>query len=361
MRCQSASACVVCSARIAKGRGEWLSAVFNRAKQNGENISMITLTVRHKKGNDLKHLFEAMEQAYRNVQGTQAYKDLRRKFNAKFVRVTEVTHGRNGYHPHFHIAVIHDPTIVISTLKKEIQDTWCRWIENNGLLAPEPEIAVDIVDNATNEQRAWYLTKSNGLSSLEVTNGKYKVAKGENMSIWGIHALAVSGDSKSGQIWREYEQAMYKKRIFVVSRGMQEEYGLYMKSDADLSKDEFVLDVPEIADNLHYLEADDQPMLVFVGAINKETWRKIKQLKLQSEFREAIRNDLLDEFLDEYHLQRSYKYDDIRIRHELKAEILAGMHAAMDNYEPAEFDKLNQAYDLGELLPLLDKTLNGAF
>ena len=83
MRCESASACVVCSARIAKGRGEWLSQIFQKALERQENISMLTLTVRHKKGDDLRTLLEAMEASYRNVQGTQAFKDLRSKYNAK--------------------------------------------------------------------------------------------------------------------------------------------------------------------------------------------------------------------------------------------------------------------------------------
>lgn len=371
MRCESASACVVCSARIAKGRGEWLSQIFNKALDRAEVISMLTLTVRHKRGDDLKTLFNAMEASYRNLQGTQAFKDLRTKYNAKFIRVTEITHGRNGYHPHFHIAIISNPLPKVdgnslwNHYKREITDTWGRWVVNNGLEAPDPEIAVNLVENATNEQRAWYLTKSNGLSSLEVTNGKYKVAKGENISIWGIHSLAVSGDSQALKIWQEYEQAVYKKRIFVVSRGMQEEYGVYMKSDSEMAKDEFSDTLPEIADNLH-CEADNlspiaDNQLIFVGAINRETWRRIVKMKLMNDFRNAISENTLDQFLHINELQGSYSYEDIRVRNDLSGELLDSMRQSLNKKDLKTYHEALQALELGELLPVLNKTLLNSF
>jgi hypothetical protein len=365
MRCESASACVVCSARIAKGRGEWLSKVFEQAVERGETISMLTLTVRHKKGDDLRTLLQAMEASYRNLQGTHAFKQLRSKYNAKFVRVTEVTYGKNGFHPHFHIAIIHSQGVNFNLYRSELTDIWCKWIVNNGLLAPLAKNALNIVENATNEQRAWYLTKSNGLSSLEVTNGRYKVAKGENMSIWGVHSLAVAGDYKSGKVWRAYEGGIYKKRIFVVSRGMSEEYGVYMKSEGEMSADEFTLSIPEaegqfgseIADNLQNVCMT----VAFTGAINRETFRRIKKLNLQDEFREAIRTDCLKEFLFNFGLQQSYDLQDLLYRHELKAELRQNMSEAIKKGESQKFDIANQALELGELYVKVQKTLQGSF
>ena len=357
MRCESASACVVCSARIAKGRGEWLAQVFEKALERDETISMLTLTVRHKKGDDLRTLLAAMEASYRNLQGTHAFKQLRSKFNAKFVRVTEVTHGKNGFHPHFHIAIIHSKGVDFKLFKAEMTDIWVRWIQNHGLLAPIDDKALNLVENATNEQRAWYLTKSNGLSSLEVTNGRYKVAKGENMSIWGVHALAVAGDYQSGKIWRAYEEGIYKKRIFVISRGMSEEYGVEMATESEMAKNELAEFAPEIADNLQYVCSTVE----FTGAINRETYRRIRKLNLQDEFREAIRTDCLKDFLHDFGLQTSYDLNDLLYRHELKAELRQNMSEAIKNYEPTKFDISNQALELGELYVQVQKTLTNTF
>ena len=122
MRCNSASACVVCSSRIAKARGQWLGDVFNSAIDKGYTISMLTLTVPHKKGDSLESLQLAMEAAYTNVQGTIAYKDARLLYGAYFVRSLEVTHGKNGWHPHFHVAIIHKPGLNWDIYRREIAD-----------------------------------------------------------------------------------------------------------------------------------------------------------------------------------------------------------------------------------------------
>lgn len=354
MRCGSSSACVVCSARVAKARGDWLSQVFNKAIEREETISMLTLTVRHKRKDDLRSLLAAMEASYRNLQGTYAFKELRKKHNAKFVRVTEVTYGKNGFHPHFHIAIIHSKGVNFGLYRSEITSIWSKWLVNNGLEAPIDEKAVNIVENATNEQRAWYLTKSNGLSSLEVTNGKYKIAKGENMSIWQLHSLAVSGDWKSGEIWREYETSIYKKRIFVISRGMAEEYGVELMTEENAVKDELGDSGDSFADNLH----SGVIPLQFTGAINKETFRRIKKMKLQDEFREAIRHNALSEFLHDNQLQTCYLYDDIKYRNDAKPELLEIMAEAVTENDAEKFNKAYQALELGELFQQLENTLS---
>jgi hypothetical protein len=304
MRCNSASACVVCSARIAKARGEWLGKVFDSAIEKGYTISMLTLTVPHKKGDSLESLQLAMEAAYTNVQGTIAYKDARLLYGAYFVRSLETTYGNNGWHPHFHVAIIHKPGINWDIYRKEIADAWCKniqrdrkinrkvkidgvthiqTIEISGLRAPNEEIAVHILENATNAQRAEYLTKLSGISSLEFTNSAGKTAKADgNLNIWQIHGKAVQGwekarkalpsthkkgymstgeiskalsndrleekyaldeeTSRNIQLWNEYEQAMTGKKIISVSRNMATVFGVNWLSDQSIAEDEFSAD-----------------------------------------------------------------------------------------------------------------------
>lgn len=302
MRCNSASACVVCSSRIATARGQWLGATFDSALDKGFTVSMLTLTVPHKKGDSLENLLMAMEAAYTNIQGTLAYKDMRLIHNAHFVRSLEVTYGANGWHPHYHVAIIHTPGVHWDIRRKEIEEAWCKNIQRDrtvtkkvkkdgvtylqkveisGLRAPNQEIAVHILENANNSQRAEYLTKLSGLSSLEFTNSKGKSAKtGGNLNIWQIHALAVQGWEKARKItprshkkgymyrgdvieankldsieesfnldeetsryirlWNEYEQAMTGKKIISVSRNMASVFGVAWLTDATIAENEFI-------------------------------------------------------------------------------------------------------------------------
>ena len=302
MRCNSASACVVCSSRIASARSQWLAQVFDSAIEKGFTISMLTLTVPHKKGDSLETLMLAMEAAYTNIQGTLAYKDIRLLYSAYFVRSLEVTYGSNGFHPHFHIAIIHKPGVNWDIYRKEIANAWCsniqrdrtltkkvkingvshlQKVEITGLRAPNEEIAVHILENATNAQRADYLTKLSGLSSLEFTNSKGKTAKTDgNLNIWQVHSLAAQGwekarkttprshqrnymtksdviegdkldrieelynlDEKTShfiKVWQEYEQAMTGKKIISVSRNLASAFGIPWLTDKSVAENEFI-------------------------------------------------------------------------------------------------------------------------
>lgn len=246
MRCQSPSSCVVCSTAIAKARGQWLTDVFASADSMGMNISMLTLTVRHKRNQSLSELLIAMERAYMNVQATQAYKKLRGKYRAKFVRVLEVTYGKNGWHPHFHIAIIHDTGVDYEDFRGELEKTWIKYLVKSGLEAPLPDIAVDIVENASNEQRGWYLTKASGLSSLEFTSQGSKRAKNGNLGIWQVHALAVEGDAAAKSHWLEYERAIIGKRVISPSRGMADFFGVKWKADKAIAIDQFLEEDPDM-------------------------------------------------------------------------------------------------------------------
>lgn len=295
MRCSSPSTCVVCSSRIAKARGTWLSEVFHKAIEQGFQISMLTLTVRHKRSDRLDNLLKAMEQAYTNVQGSTSYKALRNDYDSSFIRVLEVTHGKNGFHPHYHIAIIHRPGFDFELLRADMERTWVTHIERQGLLAPIPDKAVHIVHNASDEQRAWYLTKACGMSSLEVSNGRYKTAKGDNLGIWQIHGLAVSGDLDSKYVWHAYEKAIFKKRLFTMSKGMADKFGVIWRSDVELASDE-VSDLEglslgeNIADNLQKVALS----IEFVGALSPFTWKQICERRLNGALYDLLRTDSPD-------------------------------------------------------------------
>ena len=368
VRCQSASACVCCSSRISFERGQWLSSIFDSALDQGRVISMITLTVRHKKSTDLREMLNAMYKAYENVQGTLAYKELRGKYGAKFVRVTEVTHGKNGYHPHFHIAVLHEQGAEWDSYRRELEDAWVNNISKNGLEAPLADKAVDIVQNATNPQRAWYLTKASGLSSLEVSNGKHKMAKNGNLGIWQIHAKAVEGDEVSKRVWAEYENAIKGKRIFLTSRGLEDQYGIYMRSEAEVADDEF-LDVPMSGDWVEIeQELPESPIIYisgqeeteFVASITSETYDRVMRAGLTFELRQAVRGgyDVLQKWLYENYLPPAFsKSEIINARTWREVDLEQAKQAFLKGDSEEYWEKMFRV-NLADQLPHIEKALN---
>jgi len=417
MRCNSASACVVCSSRIATARSQWLSSVFESAIEKGFTISMLTLTVPHKKADSLETLLMAMEAAYTNIQGTLAYKDMRLLYSAYFVRSLEVTYGANGWHPHFHIAIIHKPGINWDIYRREIANAWCsniqrdrtltkkvkingvthlQKVEISGLRAPNEEIAVHILENATNAQRADYLTKLSGLSSLEFTNSKGKNAKTDgNLNIWQINSLATQGwekarksvprshrkefihrgdviegdkldrieemyalDAQTSQyikIWQEYEQAMTGKKIISVSRNLASTFGIPWLTDKSIAENEFITEsnVP-ISYNTDILEAE------LVGAISPNIWKQVVHRKLVRQLRTATIGgyDSLCQFLDEYGIKgRCIPYRHIKDQFEVLDALYYNRDLNYDRGDLESYDLLNAEIQIANLYPEIQKSI----
>lgn len=417
MRCNSASACVVCSSRIASARGKWLGDVFNSAVDKGYTISMLTLTVPHKKGDSLETLMLAMEASYTNVQGTIAYKDARLLYGAYFVRSLEVTYGKNGWHPHFHVAIIHKPGLNWDIYRKEIADAWCKNIQRDrtvskkvkidgvthiqrieitGLRAPNEEIAVHILENATNAQRAEYLTKLSGISSLEFTNSQGKTAKTDgNLNIWQIHGKAVQGWEKARKIaprahkkgymhradvieankhdlteerfsldedtslnirlWNEYEQAMTGKKIISVSRNMATVFGVAWLSDQSIAEDEFIT---ESNMPISYNTAIVEPE--FVGAISPNIWKQVVHRKLVRELRTATLGgyESLCDFLEEYGIKgRCIPYRHFKDQYEVLEALYINRDMNYDLGDIESYDLLDAEIKLANLYPEIQKSL----
>lgn len=327
----------------------------------GMRISMLTLTVRHNKGQSLSELLSAMEQAYTNIQATQAFKTLRNDHKAKFVRVLEVTHGKNGWHPHFHIAIVHTAGAEFDTYRAELEDTWIRFLVAQGLQAPRPEIAVNIVENASNEQRGWYLTKASGISSLEFTGSSLKEAREGNLGIWQIHALAVNGDPKAKAIWLEYENSIRRKRIISPSRGMAEFFGVEWKKDTEIKVDEMALSELPDADKLQ--DVNYAP-LEFVGAITPFVWQQIRKRKLTNELRFAISLGYsgVREFLDVYNISGGIiPLSQIRENFLNRNGLLDEANEAFHKKDRERADELISSVKLADLLPQIEQAISRDF
>jgi hypothetical protein len=317
----------------------------------GLGVSMLTLTVRHKKYQKLSELISAMEKAYTNIQGTQAYKELRIEHNAKFVRVLEITHGKNGWHPHFHIAIIHENLAAFGSYRNELENAWVKNIEKQGLLAPKPDVAVHIVENANNEQRAWYLTKASGISSLEITNGRHKVAIGENIGIWQLHALAVGGSKDAKILWNEYEIAMIGKRLISPSRGMADYFGVIWNGEEEVSADEW----SEFADNLQY---EALCKVSVVGGLTSNMWKQVLEKKLVRQLRQCREYDELVAFCKFNGINgHVLSHEEIIEFNNMKEEIKAEMAKAIENLDRRRFDRLEMMAQAGDLLPEVRKSI----
>ena len=105
-RCCSVWLDPVCAASISEGRRAELVAAVATAKAMGWQVVLMTCTIPHGLGDDIKAMLKQMLDAWRRMSTGRAGKDMRKLLGVQgTIRASEVTDGKNGFHPHFHVLI----------------------------------------------------------------------------------------------------------------------------------------------------------------------------------------------------------------------------------------------------------------
>jgi hypothetical protein len=130
--CGSPWACPVCSPALGHRRGEVLARALERLQGMGYRIAHAVLTVQHTRGDSLAGLRRVLSEVWRRVVGHRRVKKL--WAGVAWYRSVEITFGRNGWHPHLHLAIAvppgRDPWAV-----KALVDAWLEAVEAHDWVA----------------------------------------------------------------------------------------------------------------------------------------------------------------------------------------------------------------------------------
>ena len=201
---------------------------------------MMTLTARHKR-KGLGKLLDQLAAAKARMQNLAAWKNLRKSgVLVGSVSVREATHGKNGWHPHYHVVLLVDaPTeeAAVSWLEP-LRETWLLCLRKEGLTGTRKRA----FDLSTGNSLAAYLAKygrddddrkeaatkrdSDWGVAEEATLSRAKQAIGENRTPWQILRDARDGCEESEGLWREYGIVMHGRRQQVWSNGLKEMIGI---------------------------------------------------------------------------------------------------------------------------------------
>lgn len=199
LRCGRQFACPVCAAKRAAERAAELDRLM-RGDENGR-WQMVTFTLRHRRGESLMTLLDRLYGAWRKVRSRRS---IRKIFDARVtasVRAVEVTHGKNGWHPHVHL-------LLRTSNWSEAERAQLQW----EWLSVLPGVAgVAVVWSAPLQRdgasRARYLSKL----GAEVA-GVEKTPKQGNETPWQIARRALADDG-ARKLWEEYQRAMRGRRV----------------------------------------------------------------------------------------------------------------------------------------------------
>lgn len=249
-RCDSPWLCPTCAPARAQRRKERISQVINATEALGGDCALITLTVRHKKGDALASLKRAVSDAARKARQGRAWLRIQSKAQIFGVIVgCEVTYSlRNGWHYHLHILVPcgitntlseSDDRIFVSKRHKEIskpvmsamRSFVARYIINIRKAGYNARYAAQRVDIVWSGDAGDYLTK--GSACWEVSGGLKEARGAVSRTPWQLAQLADAGDDDARRLFEEYASVMPGTRSCVVSASLAEALDLSVDDDDD--------------------------------------------------------------------------------------------------------------------------------
>lgn len=243
--CGSVWQCPICAAKVSERRRVELTDAIGRAQSQGLRVLLLTLTVRHGLGDDVKLMLKRMSKALGRCSSDRKAKEVRASMGlVGTVRTLEVTDGPNGFHPHLHILLFIRSDWSLQT----IEDAWANlWIDaciKVGLPEPVRNVACKVEDGS---KAAKYVGKWGMVE--EVTKGHLKHGRKGGRTPWDLLRAAADGDNQAGRRWLIFADAFKGQVQLRWSPGLRALLGMpSSKSDKELAEAEIDLSAKVLAE-----------------------------------------------------------------------------------------------------------------
>lgn len=225
--CGSVWSCPVCAAKIAERRRQEVEETIKAHVAAGGVVYMAAFTVPHQCIQTARELRSLVAGTWKKVISGSPW--LRWKARAGVVgsiRALEVTHGKNGWHPHLHVLFLFPGNLSEESAQEFggfLFDRWARAVERRGYGWCNPSLWR--FERTQETQRAGdYVTKWG--ADRELTQGHRKRAKGGGRTPWQILEGIAAGSKADIMLFRDYAEAFKGARQLTWSRGLRELYGL---------------------------------------------------------------------------------------------------------------------------------------
>jgi hypothetical protein len=312
--CGSPWACPVCSAKVAAYRQSEIERALRAWGDRGGKIALATFTMRHRAGQSLSELWDALSYAWGKVTSGRAWVADQQSYGVpmvrivrsgsrkgqpvvenriRIIRVVEVTHGDNGWHVHIHALLLLDQAADADQagyIADAMFGRWSRALVRSGFDSPSRRRGVDMrmLDSGDPAKALGeYFTKSVYESAAaEVARGDMKDAKGGNQTPFGVlRSLVTTGvegetvltdaqRKRALAIWYEFEAASRGRRQVSWTVGLRGEL---------LGNEEEVSD-QEIAEQ--EIQGDT------VEPVDRDTWTEVHRARADYAVLAAFRRSL---------------------------------------------------------------------
>jgi hypothetical protein len=202
---------------MAAARAQKLTDMVERARARGLRVLMLTLTVRHGPLDDAIAMFKGVGKAWSRLIAGQWWVDLASRWRIEgWTRGVEVTHGKNGWHPHIHALVLVGADVDVCVRDRVmVSERWRRIVKRvlGPAFEPDDVHGVDIRECDAET----YIAKM----AFYVTGASTSKAPAEgHRTPWDIARAVVDyGDPADIALWREWQRATYGRKQLTWSRG----------------------------------------------------------------------------------------------------------------------------------------------
>lgn len=274
MRCANAWGCPVCAAIISEHRKCEVKDAMDWWKKQGGSVLLLTLTVPHYSDTDIKQLKKDLKKAYSKFfKGVRASKDMFERWQIKhYISCFEITHGTNGFHPHYHVLLFIPYSVGITShigMEEDMYRVWVDCCEKAGLDKPSRKHGLNLRngDYANNYVAKWGLEH-------EMTKGHIKKGKENNRTPFDIlRSYTDSENEADSNLFKLYYFAFKGTRQLNWSKGLKK-----LVSKAEEKTDQEIVD-----------DTDNVAELLF--KLDIEMWNAVRKQKKQGELLVAVAED----------------------------------------------------------------------
>jgi len=267
--CGSVWDCPICAAKISERRRvDEVKPAMDIWRASGGECLLLTLTNPHFVRTNLSELLEGQQKAMSRLRGCKAYRHLMALMGCiGGIRAWEVTHGNNGFHPHFHIILFTFAGLDLLGLEDQFYSLWANACRLAKLPIPDRSHGVSLQGGDDADE---YLVKGGWGLDYEITKAHLKKSIKGRSPMDLIRSYVFDGDKQAGGLFVAYSRAFHGKRQLHWSHGLKDYFRIEQKTDDEIAG-----------------EQDQQAILL--GRIEWPVWKIILKSELRGEILELAR------------------------------------------------------------------------
>lgn len=222
-------ACPVCGATIRNRRSIEVGAALQAALDRGMGLALLTLTVRHHKGQTLRELLRGQERAWRRLQQCRKWRDAAEGLGlVGMITAREITYGgRSGWHPHRHVCLVLQRPLGLGELRQWLDTAWLVWsqkLADEGLTALK-EWGIDVRPVFGADAVARYVTLVDEprpvRAALELIRGDLKAGRAGSVTPEELAEMVTDGEAEAIALWTEYAKETAGRRMLTWTKGLR--------------------------------------------------------------------------------------------------------------------------------------------